>query len=220
MLPAESADRHVSAGPWEYYQRHPEEARWFARAIGRVTSTLVSQLAASGYVPPSCGRIVDVGGSRGTLLAHLLHTAPAAGGVLFDWAEALVEAPGFLAEAGVDDRTELVEGDFLRAVPNGDLHVLCNVLHNWEDDDVRLIAGNCHRARPGGSLLVIEQVLPSTSEPSVAHLMDLLMLMLVGGRERTREQHQSLLGPVGYTFVSDTRVTDALPWHVLEFRRA
>jgi hypothetical protein len=47
-----------------------------------------------------------------------------------------------------------------------------------------------------------------------------MMLMLVGGRERTREQHQSLLGPVGYTFVSDTAVTDVLPWHVLEFTRA
>ncbi len=221
VRPAGSGDRYVPAGPWEYYGQHPEEARWFARAMGRVTSTLVSQLAAADYVPPPSDRIVDVGGSRGTLLAHLLHTRPAAMGVLFDRAEALAEAPGFLAEAGVSERVALVQGDFLREVPEGDLYVLCQVLHNWDDDDVRRIIGNCHRAsRPGGSLLVIELVLPSTPEPSIAHLMDLIMLMVVGGRERSRDQHASLLVSAGYSFVRDTPVTDVLPWHVLEFRRA
>ena len=108
----------------------------------------------------------------------------------------------------------------MREVPEGDLYVFCNVLHNWDDNNVKRIVGNCHRAGwPGGSLLVIEQVLPPTPEPSIAHLMDLLMLMMLGGRERTREQHASLLGSVGYTFVSDTPVTDVLPWHVLEFMR-
>ena len=97
VLPAESGDTYVPAAPWEYYREHPEEARWFASGMGRVTSTLVSQLAAAGYVPPACERIVDVGGSRGTLLAHLLHAAPTATGVLVDRAEALAEAPGFLA---------------------------------------------------------------------------------------------------------------------------
>ncbi len=216
----ELGDRYVPARPWEYFSQHPEEGRWFARAMGHVTSALVSQLAAADYVPPPCERIVDVGGSRGTLLAHLLRTRPAAMGVLFDRAEALAGAPSFLAEAGVSDRVALAEGDFLHEVPEGDLYVLCQVLHNWEDDDVRRIVGNCHRASyPGGSLLVIEQVLPSTPEPSIVHLLDLLMLMAVGGRERSRVQHASLLEAAGYTFVRDTPVTDVLPWHVLEFRR-
>jgi O-methyltransferase domain/Dimerisation domain len=214
------AGRYLPTGPWEYFSQHPQEAHWFARAMGHITSALVSQLAAADYVPPPCERIVDVGGNRGTLLAHLLHTRPAAMGVLFDRSEAIAAAPAFLAGAGVSGRVALAEGDFLREVPEGDMYVLCQVLHNWEDDGVRRIAGNCHRASyPGGSLLVIEQILPSTPEPSIAHLMDLLMLMLVGGRERSREQHTSLLGSVGYTFVRDTPVTDVLPWHVLEFRR-
>ena len=99
--------------------------------------------------------------------------------------------------------------------------MLCQVLHNWEDDDVRRIAGNCHRAsRPGGSLLVIELVLPSTPEPSVAHLMDLLMLMLVGGGSAAASSMRRCSGRWVTRFVRDTPVTDVLPWHVLEFRRA
>ena len=71
--------------------------------------------------------------------------------------------------------------------------MLKQILHSWNDEDVCRL-------------------------PSVAHLLDLVSL-LVGGRERTREQCTSLLGSAGYRFVSDTPVTDVLPWHVLEFRR-
>lgn len=212
------------AGPggiYEYFGRHQEEAAWFVQAMGRVTGILVDQFAQAGFRPLASGRIVDVGGSRGTLLAYLLGALPAAHGVLMDRAEALAEAPGFLAEAGVADRVELVVGDFLREVPaGGDLYVLSQILHNWDDEHVRTIAGNCHRAsRPGGGLMVIDYVLPDGPEPSLAHLMDLIMMMLLGGRERTRAEHEALLGPEGYTLVRDTPLTEVLPWRVLEFER-
>lgn len=103
---------------------------------------------------------------------------------------------------------------------DGDLYVLSHVLHNWDDEQAHRIVGNCHRAsRPGGSLVVIEYVLPSGPQPSLAHVMDLLMLMLELGRERTRGEHEALMTSEGYTFVSDTPVTGDLPWHILEFRR-
>ena len=134
-------------GIYEYFGRHQQEAAWFVQAMGRVTGILVDQFAQAGFRPLASGRIVDVGGSRGTLLAYLLGALPAAHGVLMDRAEALAEAPGFLAEAGVADRVELVVGDFLREVPaGGDLYVLSQILHNWDDEHVRTIAGNCHRA--------------------------------------------------------------------------
>ena len=106
-------DRYVPAGPWEYYQP----------ASGG--GPLVRACHGPGHLDPGrpslprpttcrrrASRIVDVGGSRGTLLAHLLHTRPAAMGVLFDRAEALAEAPAFLAEAGVSERVALVRGRF------------------------------------------------------------------------------------------------------------
>jgi hypothetical protein len=207
-------------GVYAYYAEHPEESAYFVRAMGRTTQILVSQLVKIDFRPLLAGRIVDVGGSRGTLLAYLLQARPAATGVLLDRAEALAGAPGYLAAAGVADRVELVTGDFLREVPGGDLHVLCQVLHNWDDEHVRTIVGHCHRAsHPGGGLMVIEYVLPDDPEPSLAHLLDLIMMLVVGGRERIRAEHEALIGPAGYHLVRDTPVTDVLPWRVLEFER-
>jgi hypothetical protein len=218
-------DPAAPGGMWDYLGSHPAQAASFVRAMGYVTSRMLAALAAAGYRPPECRRIVDVGGSRGTLLAWLLSAVPGAAGVLFDRRESLVAAPDYLASVGVADRAELVEGDFLTEVPEGDLHVLSQVLHNWDDQHVSQIARNCRRsAWPGGSLVVIEPVLPSVPEPAVGHLMDILMMVLVGGRERTREQHQALIEPAGYTLAREIPLQAGRdgqpPWRVLEFSAA
>jgi predicted O-methyltransferase YrrM len=207
-------------GVFEYYAEHPQDAVWFAQGMGQATAVLVAQLAKAGFRPLAGGRIVEVGGSRGTLLSYLLQAVPDATGVLLDRPEALAAAPDYLAAAGVAGRVELVPGDFLREVPPGDLHVLCHTLHNWDDEHARTIIGNCAQAsHPGGGLMVIDQLLPDGPEPSLAHLMDLIMMLALGGRERTRAQHEALTGPAGYTLVRETPVTDVLPWRVLEFGR-
>jgi hypothetical protein len=207
-------------GLYEYYGKHPEEARWFGRAMSRVTTTMVTELAASGFRPLASGRIVDLGGGRGTLLAYLLQADPAATGVLFDRAEALAEAPQVLADAGLTGRAEPMPGDFLHEVPPADLYVLSQVLHNWDDEQVRAILGLCRAAGPpGSSIMVIELMLPDGPEPSAAHLMDLIMLTAVGGRERTRAQHEALMAEAGYTLARDTPLARVLPWRILEFQR-
>jgi SAM-dependent methyltransferase len=220
IVGGKKADPGAPGGIYEFYGRNPDEARRFARAMGQVTGTMVRELASSGFRPLGSGRIVDVGGSRGTLLAHLLRGDPAATGVLFDRAEALAMAPEFLASAGVADRAELVTGDFMQDVPaGGDLYVLSQILHNWDDGPARTIARNCHRAsRPGGHLLVIEYVLPDGPELSGTYLLDLIMLTSLGGRERTRAEHEALLGPCGYRLVRDTPLDQVLPWRILEFQ--
>ena len=208
-------------GIYDYYGQHPEEAAWFARAMALVTGIMADQLARTSFRPLASGRIVDVGGSQGTVLAYLLRAFPAARGVLLDRAEGLAGAPGYLAGAGVGDRVELVAGDFLREVPpGGDLYVLSQILHNWDDESARAIVRNCHRAgRPGSGLLVIDWVLPKGPEPSLAHLMDLIMMMILGGRERTRAEHEAMLGGEGYELVRDTALDAVLPWRILEFQR-
>jgi SAM-dependent methyltransferase len=211
-------------GYWDYLGSHPEDTARFSRAMGYITSRLLAAMTAAGYRPPSSQRIIDVGGNRGTLLAWFLNAMPGATGVLFDRPESLAAAPGYLASAGVADRADLVAGSFLTEVPDGDLHLLCQVLHNWDDDSVRRIAGNCARAaRPGGWLVVIEYVLPTGPEPAAGHIMDMIMLALVGGRERTLEEHRALIEPAGYTFTKQVPVANHAgwqpPWSVLEFRR-
>jgi hypothetical protein len=206
---------------WAYFEQHPADAAWFARAMGEVTAAVVSRMAVTGYAPPPAERIVDVGGSRGTLLAGLLRSAPAARGVVFDRAEALTEAETVLAEAGVADRAEAIAGDFFAEVPAGDLHVLSNVLHDWEDDQARRIVARCHQAsRPGGGLLVIGMLLPSPPRPSPAGIMDLRMMVVVeSGRERTLDELRSLMAAEGYAFARHVSLGDELPWHVVEFLR-
>jgi hypothetical protein len=207
-------------GLYEYYGQHPEEAVWFGRAMSRVTEAMVGELAASGFRPLASGRVVDLGGGRGTLLAYLLAADPGATGVVFDRAEALAEAPQVLADAGLSGRAEFIPGDFLREVPPGDLYVLSQVLHNWRDEQVLAVLGSCRKAgRPGNSIMVIEQMLPDGPEPSPAHVMDLIMLTTLGGRERTRAQHEELMAAAGYHLVRDTPLAGVLPWRILEFQQ-
>ncbi len=211
-------------GVWDYFGSHPAETGKFSRAMGFATSRLLAAMTTAGYRPPSARRIVDVGGSRGTVLAWFLKAVPEATGVLFDRPESLAAAPSFLASAGVADRTELVPGSFLTEVPGGDVHVLSQVLHNWDDENVRRIVANCARAaHPDGSLVVIDYVLPPVPEPVVGYVMDVLMMVLLGGRERTLEEHRGLIEPAGYTFTREVPVGaptgQQSPWRLLEFRR-
>jgi SAM-dependent methyltransferase len=180
---------------------------------------MVGELAASGFRPLASGRIVDLGGGRGTLLAYLLGADPGATGVVFDRAEVLAEAPQVLAGAGLGSRAECIPGDFLTEVPPGDLYVLSQVLHNWRDEQVLAVLSNCRKAgRPGNSIMVVELMLPDGPEPSLAHVMDLIMLTTLGGRERTRAQHEALMAQEGYHLVRDTPLARVLPWRILEFQ--
>ena len=221
----QKVDPAAPGGFWEWLGHHPEEAARFSRAMGFVTSRVLAALAGAGYRLPAGGRVVDVGGNRGTLLAWLLHDMPEATGVLYDLAGSLAAAPGFLAAESVADRTEIVEGSFLDHVPDGDVHVISNVLHNWDDEHVRQVAANCARAaRPGGWLVVIEPTLPSVPEPAMGQLMDILMMVMLGGRERALEEHQALIEPAGYALARDVplplgKVGTQAPWRVMEFRR-
>lgn len=205
---------------WEYFRDHPEDGAWFARAMSQASATAVTGLAAAGYQPPGAEVIVDVGGGRGALLAALLRSAPQARGVLLDRPEALAEARSVLGEPDIAGRAELVAGDFFEHVPDGDLHVLSNVLHDWEDAEARQILANCHRSsRPGGGLLVLTFLLPAAPGPSPAYTMDLLMMVVEAGRERTQDDYQALLAAEGWGFVRHVQLGPDSPWHVLEFRR-
>jgi SAM-dependent methyltransferase len=206
-------DRGAPGGPW---------AGWFARAMSESTTTMVGQLQAADYVlPDGTQRVVDVGGSRGTLLAYLLGTVPGATGVLFDRAEALAEAPEVLSAAGLAHRVNLQPGNFFAGVPEGDVHILSNILHDWDDKVGRAILRSCHRAgQPGGLLVVFTFLLSSAVDPPHPHLMDLLMMTVEGGRERTLGELRDLLASAGYEFVRDVPIAGPMPWHAVEFRRS
>lgn len=142
--------------------------------------------------------VVDVGGGRGALLAAVLQAHRKARGIVCDVPAGLAETRSFLAEAGVGDRAQVVEGDFFQAVPSGaDVYLLKDILHDWPDEAARRILGVCRSAmQDGARLMVVERSVPSHVSADPAQLnrvmTDLQMMVLFDGRERTPEQFSAL----------------------------
>ena len=137
--------------------------------------------------------VVDVGGGQGRLLNALIGASPVLHGILFDRPEVIDEVRARREELGLDDRIELVSGDFFSAIPPADLYVLFNVIHDWSDDEAACILKTCRSAMlEGGSILVVEQIVPEWDEWSSIKFGDLEMMVLTHGRERTAAEFQSL----------------------------
>jgi hypothetical protein len=178
---------------WEYYREHPDEGAAFNGAMSGVSAMLAGQVAEAAAVTGS-PRIVDVGGGHGTMLRALLAHAPQAHGVVLDLPEVVAAAPA-------SERIDFTAGDFMASVPaGGDIYILCHVLHDWDDDSSRRILGSCRRAAgPDARLLIVETVLADQPGPVLPELMDLHLLVMSGGRERSRDQFRQLLGPAGWS---------------------
>jgi hypothetical protein len=203
---------------WDYYASHEEERRHFARTMTSFSAE-VSRAVVGAYDVTRFRRVIDVGGSQGVLLSALLSAAPPARGVLFDLPEVIAGAQASLGGNGQADRIEFVGGDFFEGVPDGgDLYVLKSVLHDWDDERAAQILRNVHRASaPGSRLAVIECPLPARPGPSHVHLANLLMLVQLGGRERTLAEYDDLLAEAGYDVDRTiSAATSTYPWTVLE----
>lgn len=153
------------------------------------------------------GTVVDVGGGNGTLLGTLLSRHRELRGVLFDLPKVADEALSGLGGGELRERCRVVGGDFFDEVPSGgDVYVLAQILHDWSDDRAVEILRSCHRAMgPGARLLILEQVIPDDSRPHPAKLLDLHMLVLLGGRERSESSWRRLLTESGFEFVGIDR---------------
>jgi hypothetical protein len=145
-------------------------------------------------------KIIDVGGGHGRLLSMILAKAAAARGVLFDLPTVVDGAGPEMTKAGVADRCEVVGGSFFDSVPEGgDAYLMKAILHDWKDDDALKILANIRSAiAPGGKLLLLESVLPERSSSDIGMLIDLEMLVAVGGEERTRAEWANLLDRAGF----------------------
>lgn len=183
---------------YDYMAHHPEQGRLFDEAMQELTRVMVPAVL-DAYDFSGASRVVDVGGGSGALLSAILHHVPGASGVLLDAPWVVDSARERIREEGLADRCSVVSGDFFDEVPTGgDLYVLKWVLHNWSDERATDILRSCRNAMGEGStLLVIESVLPSDGTFHPGKTMDLSMLVLSGGRERTEEQFTALLAGAG-----------------------
>lgn len=199
---------------FQYLAEHPEEARWFSEAMIGVHEREPAAIAAA-YDFSDARTVVDVGGGSGMLLATILGNWPHLAGVVFDMPSLAPKAREVVEAAGVVGRCRFVGGDFFVAVPEGDVQILSHVLHDWPDDRCAEILRRCRRAMAaGGRLLVIETVLAPGDTLDRAKLVDVVMLAVTGGRERTEAEYRTLLARAGFRLLRI--VSTSLPDSILE----
>lgn len=147
------------------------------------------------------GRIVDLGAADGAVLERILRAWPEPSGVAFDLPHVVAASEVTVKGYDLGDRLTQASGDFLEAVPEGDTYVFAIVLHDWDDAHVAKILANIRAvARPGARIVAFELVLPDDGGPHMAQMIDLTMLGMLDGRERTAREYQSLFEAAGLTF--------------------
>ena len=198
------AMRHVfGMDGFQYLAEHPQQAAIFNAAMAEITRQVARDLVAAYDFAPF-RTIVDIGGGNGTLLAAILTAAPKLRGILFDSPTGSAEAPARLAAAGLTDRCSVIAGDFFRSIPSGaDAHILKSVIHDWDDEHSATILRNCRDAiSADGRLFLVERLMPTRMEASAAHqrwtMLDMHMLVMLGGRERTEQEYRALFASAGF----------------------
>jgi len=187
-------DRVFGSTYFEYLADQAEASAVFNQAMTGWTAQLAASVVAA-YEFAGPGVVVDVGGGHGLLLSTIVADDTALNGVLFDLPHVVESAKSQLEGSDVSTRCSVVAGDFFEAVPDGgSFYILAQILHDWDDDRSIAILRNCRRAmNTDAKLLVVEQVLPSGNEPSLGKWLDLHMLVLLNGRERTEAEYAALL---------------------------
>ena len=179
---------------WQYRAEHPNDSAvfdaWMTSQTGAVNAAIVNGFDFSRFA-----HVVDVGGGHGALLAAILETNPEAQGTLFDQKHVVADAP-------TRERMRTVAGSFFESVPSGgDAYVLKSVIHDWADEEAVAILRACAAVLSGDArLLLIERDL----DDPVSAWMDMQMLAMLGGRERTADEYAQLLETVGLHYVGET----------------
>ena len=183
-------------GFWAYLAEHPEAGRVFNAAMRAKAHGAVAGILAT-YDFSGFGLIADIGGGNGHLLRAILDAAPRAHGVLFEQPHVIEEAAGIATE-----RLTLQAGDFFHdALPRCNAYLLMEIIHDWGDDEsVAILQAVRQAAAPGATVLVIEAIVPNDPGPDWSKMLDIHMLTLLGGRQRTQQEYEALLARSGFRF--------------------
>jgi len=195
-----AVEKTVGMPVFEYFSKHPEESEVFNNAM-TMFSGMVIPAVLEVYDFSGIGTLVDVAGGHGRVLTSVLEKYSAIHGVLFDLEHVLAGARPLIESRGLADRCRTVAGDFFKAVPQGgDAYIMKHIIHDWDDERATTILKNIRAAmNRGGRLILVESVVTAGSQPDFAKLIDLEMLLLPGGRERTEQEFRDLLTDAGFT---------------------
>jgi hypothetical protein len=202
-------DHVFGASKWQYMTEHPEEAAIFNGAMASFSSVVAAAIVEA-YNFSASRTIADVGGGDGSLIAAILKANHHACGIVADLPHVAEKASLRIGSEGLGGRCEAVPTDFFEKVPAADTYLLKWIIHDWDDDRSISILRNCRSAlAPNGKVLLIEAVVQPGRAAAFTKLMDLNMLVMTGGRERTEKEYSALLRSAGMT------LTRVIPTHTI-----
>jgi hypothetical protein len=211
-------DKAFAVPLFDWLANHPAEASLFSETMVGFHGTEPAAIAAA-YDFSGFGTVVDVGGATGNLLATILASHPGPRGILYDLPHVVTEAPRLLRDRGVADRIDIDAGSFLERVPSGgDTYILSHIIHDWDEETCLTILGHCRAGiNSNGRLLIVEMVLPAGDMPHPGKMLDMVMLTVPGGQERTEAEYAALLDAAGFRLArvvptaSPVSVVEAFP---------
>lgn len=191
---------HVYGKPvFDWLAEHPEDAKIFDAAMtgfhGPETQAMIDAYDYAGI-----NTLVDVGGGNGTVISAVLNKNPAMKGILYDLPNVIDRAKKNLADAGLASRCQTIAGSFFEsAPPGGDAYQMRHIIHDWNDEQCHTILTHIRKVIPKtGKLLVIEMVIKPRNEPQPAKWLDLNMLVIPGGKERTEAEYRAMYAKAGF----------------------
>jgi len=208
----ETAFNHVhGVDVWEYRASHAQEGEAFDRAMAAHTDRFAAVVAEACDFDRFAS-VVDVGGGDGTFLAKILTAHPRVRATLLDQPHVIARAAASFEPLGLSSRCRAVGGDFFVSVPEGgDAYLMKSILHDWDDPASIDILRICRKAmKPTSRLLVVEHVIGPPNTGPEGKFADLHMLVLTGGRERTRDEFDALFDQSGFRLVTVTPTSTPL----------
>jgi O-methyltransferase domain len=201
---------------WEDLDEHPGLAEHWATMFAHHAEPLGRTLAKT-YDWSECQDVADLGGGTGVMLAALLEEHPSLRGILVDLETTAVLAQALFEERGLTSQASVRAQSFFEPLPVADVYLLSWILHDWPDDQATAILANCAAAaKPTSRILVVEQMFESDDVARGVASMHLLMLMLYGGRERSRQDFDRLADPAGLVRIAEHALGDG--FLALEYR--
>lgn len=185
---------------FEYLGKNPDKGKIFDAAMTGIHGQ-ETQAVLDAYDFSKIRVLADVGGGNGSNLIAILKKYPKLRGILFDLPQVIERSRQNFVAAGVADRCQLIAGSFFESVPAGaDAVLMRHIIHDWDDAKSLTILKNCHAAIPeDGKLLLVESVIPPGNDFCFAKFLDLTMLLIPGGKERTENEYRELYEAAGFS---------------------
>jgi len=185
---------------FEYFEKHNVTGDIFNDAMTDFSAVVIpAALEAYDFSYLNGKTLIDIAGGHGKVLTEILVKHPEIRGKLFDLEHVVNGAKPRIESLGLTGRCSVCTGDFFKEVPQADAYIMKHIIHDWDDAKATTILKNIHRASPADArVILLEGVIAPGNAPSVGKWLDLEMLLMPGGKERTEEEYRALFAGAGF----------------------